>query len=108
MRWFEQGFRSAQDKEAQVSGGPTVHEPPSVRGDVGLLDAEVEVGEDLYGLENDSVFSRTIDLKTLVKDFRILYLRDRERKRILYLRNSRVSEKLLPSPESLSGKRHCR
>ena len=41
----------------------TVHEPLSIRGDVGLLDAEIQVGEDLHGLETDSMFSRAVDLE---------------------------------------------
>lgn len=41
----------------------TVHEPLSVGRDVGLLDAEIQVGQDLHGLEKDPVFSRAIDLE---------------------------------------------
>lgn len=58
----------------------TVHEPLSIRGDVGLLDAEIEVGEDLHGLEKDSMFSTAVDLEN-EKDVR----REREKNYFFFL-----------------------
>lgn len=46
-----------------MAGGLTVHEPSSVGGDVGLSDAEVEICQDLYGLEEDLVLPRAVDLR---------------------------------------------
>ena len=39
-----------------------VHEPAAVRGDVGLLDGKIEVGEDLDGLEEDSMLPGAVHL----------------------------------------------
>lgn len=60
----------------------TVHEPLSIRGDVGLLDAEIQVGEDLHGLEKDSMFSTAVDLEN-EKNVR----REREKKLLFFPAN---------------------